>query len=314
MKFPIQNFKFPPAGASAGGGRCFRFPLSAFRFCRAFSLIEIMVVVALLSLIVVALMAVFSSTQRAFRSGVTQTDVMEGGRAAMDLMATDLHGVAPSGGVTNGPVNFAVLANSHAYYPLVQPLPGSAVLRTNLLNYFFVLSRQHTKWIGVGYVVDNTNGSTLYPLYRFYAETNLAAGPLSLFNSFSAAVAASQWNSMSHLIDCVVHLNLHAYDTAGGWINNATAPYTNAVNTRFFSVVYGEPQIYMFSNTVPAAVELEVGVLEDRARSRAESLPDNAPAAPPNDRRTLFLQSQAGAVHIFRTRVTVPNVDRTAYQ
>ncbi len=314
MKFHISNSKLPVVGASAVGGRRFRFPLSAFRFCRAFSLIEIMVVVGLLSLIVVALMAVFSSTQRAFRSGVTQTDVLEGGRAAMDLMAADLHGMTPSGGVSNGVVNFAALANYHAYYPLGQQLPGSAISRTNLLNYFFVLSRQHTKWTGVGYVVDNTNGSTLYPLYRFYAETNLAAGPLSLFLNFSNAVSASQWTNMSHLIDGVVHLKLHAYDTAGVWVNNATSLYTNASNTRFFSAVYGEPRIYMFSNTVPATVELEVGVLEDRALARAESLPNNAPAVPPNDRRTLFLQSQAGAVHIFRTRVTVPNVDRTAYK
>lgn len=45
-----------------------------------FSLIEILVVITLLSLIVVALMAVFNSTQTAFRSSVTQTDVLEGGQ------------------------------------------------------------------------------------------------------------------------------------------------------------------------------------------------------------------------------------------
>ena len=48
-----------------------------------FSLVEVLVVVSLLSLIVLALMAVFSSTQKAFRSAVTQTDVLEGGRAGM---------------------------------------------------------------------------------------------------------------------------------------------------------------------------------------------------------------------------------------
>jgi type II secretory pathway component PulJ len=44
----------------------------------------VLVVVSLLSLIVLALMAVFNSTQRAFRASITQTDVLEGGRATMD--------------------------------------------------------------------------------------------------------------------------------------------------------------------------------------------------------------------------------------
>ena len=52
----------------------------------AFTLIEVMVVVVLLSLIVIALMAVFNSTQSAFRASVTQTDVLESGRAAMDMI------------------------------------------------------------------------------------------------------------------------------------------------------------------------------------------------------------------------------------
>ena len=47
-----------------------------------------MVVVVLLSLIVYALMMVFSSTQAAFRASVTHAGVLDAGRAAMDLMAT----------------------------------------------------------------------------------------------------------------------------------------------------------------------------------------------------------------------------------
>jgi hypothetical protein len=70
----------------------------------------------------------------------------------------------------------------------------------------------------------------------------------------------------------------------------------------------------MFSNTVPAAVEFELGILEDHAVNRAESLPNNSPFPPPNDRRTLFLQNQAGSLHVFRQRVTIPNVDPSAYQ
>jgi type II secretory pathway component PulJ len=278
----------------------------------AFSLIEVLVVVSLLSLIVLALMAVFTSTQRAFRSAVTQTDVLEGSRAAMDLMTTDLRGLTPCDGMSNAvgscPVNFFVVANAVSYAPLVQSLPGSSMSRTNLLNYFFVLGRNNTTWTGTGYIVNTASDNPLYPLYRFYAETNTVNSPQVLFQQFASYIFNGQWTNMSHLVDGVVHLTVRAYDANGNWINNYYQPYTNALNTYFLPTAYGEQQLYMFSNAVPASVELELGVLEDRPLAHAESLPDNSAV------QTNYLAQQAGAVHLFRQRVTIPNVDPTAYQ
>ena len=211
---------------------------------RAFSLIELMVVMALLSLIVLALMAVFSSTQRAFRASVTQTDVLEGSRAAVDLITTDLRGLTPSDGMTNyydnagilhpGAVNFCALDNSYAscscsggtllYQPLQQSLPGTGAQRANVLNYFFVLGRNNVngrdRWTGTGYVVNATNTSPLYPLYRFYAETNIAMPPYSLYAAFINAVNQSQWTNMSHVLDGVVHLTVRPFDASGYWMTN----------------------------------------------------------------------------------------------
>lgn len=290
-------------------------PSTFNRFRRAFSLIEVLVVVSLLSLIVLALMAVFSSTQRAFRSAVTQTDVLESSRATMDMMSTDLRGLTPSDGVSNlsplavsCPVNLFVVANAVGYAPLVQSLPGSTAARTNLLNFFFVLGRNNTTWTGTGYIVDTTSASPLYPLYRFYAETNTANSPQLLYQQFASYISNAQWTNMSHLVDGVVHLTLRAYDTNGTWINNYSQPYTNIMNTCFLPVAYGEQQLYMVSNAVPASVELELGVLEDRPLAHAESMPLNSTA------QLNYLAQQAGAVHLFRQRVTIPNVDPTAYQ
>ncbi len=278
---------------------------------RAFSLVEVLVVVSLMSLIVLALMAVFTSTQRAFRASVTQSDVLEGSRAAMELMASDLRAMTPSDGVSNittGPVNFFVVANSYGYSPLTQTLPGSSVSRTNLLNYFFVLGRDNTKWTATGYIVDTTSTSPLYPLYRYYGETNVANSPQLLVNQFASYINSAQFTNMSHLMDGVVHLTVHAYDTNGAWINNSVYNYTNAQNTYFLSTAYGEPQLYMYSNTVPASVELELGVLEDRVLAHTESLPFHSVA------QSNYLSGLSGNVHIFRQRVSIPNVDPTAYQ
>ena len=290
---------------------------SALRNARAFSLVEILVVVSLMSLVVLALMAVFSSTQRAFRSSVTQSDVLEGSRATMEMIAADLRALTPSGGYSNAPnscpVNLFTVGNyyyDNTYTPLLQTLPGSSVKRENVLNYFFVLGRENTKWTATGYIVDNTSTSPLYPLYRFYSETNAMNSPQGLVDQFVNYINGKQWTNMSHLIDGVVHLTIHAYDTNGTWINNLSLPYyTNANNTLFIpsNYGYGIPQFYMFSNTVPAAVELELGVLEDHTLQRAESLPNAS-------LRAQYLSGQAGTVHLFRQRVTIPNVDPTAYQ
>ena len=289
---------------------------------RAFSLVEVLVVITLLSLIVLALMAVFNSTQTAFRASVTQTDVLEGGRAAMDVMTSDLRQMSPSGGDSNAfffgyfsqaPVNFYVNTNSNQ--PLVQSLPGSSAQRTNVLEDFFVLSRGNLNgrpaWIGVGYAVDPESPTDLNPLYRFYLTTNVAAAsPQTLFTNFTQAVLTGAITNWNRLLDGVVHLTVHAYDTNGVWMPNGYAfGYTNAPkNVLFLSSAWGETGFCMFSNTLPASVEVELGVLEDRTLRRAETWPNGSLA------QSNYLAQQVGKVHVFRQRVTIPNVDPAAYQ
>ncbi len=83
-----------PSLPAVGRGRC------------AFSLVEVLLVMALLSLIVLVLMTVFNSTQSAFRAGVTQTDVLEGGRVAMDMIVSDLKVMTPSGSLATIPAYY----------------------------------------------------------------------------------------------------------------------------------------------------------------------------------------------------------------
>ena len=318
MKFQVTSYHLRDIRRNQADGETFNYQLATCnRFRLAFSLVEVLLVVTLLSLIILALMNVFSSTQAAFRASVTQTDVLEGGRATMQMITDDLRGMTPSGDYSNvagttikDSVNFFSVANNYAYAPLIQSLPASTSMCTNLLNYFFLLNRNpehNNSWVGVGYIVDTASATAFYPLYRFHAETNATASPLTLYNAFSTAILNQQWTNMSHIMDGVVHLAVRAHDPHGNWINNNFLPYTNVVNTFFLAPAYGEAQFYMFSNTVPAAVELQLGVLEDRVLQRAESIPAyNA--------RTNYLWQQAGRVHIFRQLVTIPNVDPSAYQ
>jgi prepilin-type N-terminal cleavage/methylation domain-containing protein len=316
----------------------------------AFTLVEMLVTMALLSLIVLALMTVFNSTQNAFRASLTQTDILESGRNAMDLIAGDLAQMTPSyGNFTNGfgpsigneklnaPVNFYANLN---YYPsafnyesLVQSLPGTSTLRTNVLENFFILSRQNVNgspsWVGTGYVVDPASSPT-NALYRFTMTTSVINGdPLALFLTFSNAVNGETFSRLnnpfanttnwSHLMDGVVDLEVRPYDPNGFWMTNTVDLYNGRFitnqNTSFPLSLYLPADLRMinfsmYSNTVPASVEVELGVLEDNTLQRAESLPNVAPVYA----QTAYLSNHVGQVHLFRQRVWVRNVDPTAYQ
>ena len=279
----------------------------------AFTLVEILVVVVLMSLIVLALMAVFSSTQAAFRASITQTDVLEGGRAAMGLIKSDLESMTPSFGVSNGAVNFCVITNQYQYQsnsaPLVQSLTGSGSQRNNVLEKFFILTRQNTTWTGTGYVVDTTSTNYFNPLYRFSITTNVMARnvPAVLYTNFLNA----SFTNMSHLMDGVIHLTVRAYDPNGYWMTNVYEFYNGQFitnrNVWFSGPAWGEVSFYMFSNTLPASVEIQLGLLEDRTLQRAESIPVA-------NVRSNYLAQHAGQVHLFRQRFPIRNVDPAAYQ
>jgi type II secretory pathway pseudopilin PulG len=312
---------------SARGGR-------APRRCRAFSLIEILLVTVLLSLIMLALMAVFNSTQAAFRASVTQTDVLEGGRATMDLLASDFRQMTPSAGgnatlpvspnyppefisgeFIDAPVNFWL---SPPTVTVNQPLVGASnnQVRTNQVQSFFILSCVNNVWKGVGYFVDTNSTTAIYPLYRY--DSSVMPGrptPYQIFTNFMWLFAFESISDTNiyihHLLNGVVHLNVRAYDTNGIVLTNGYGIGQPMVidNTTFYPPAGGEVSMFMCSNTLPAAVEIQMGVLEDRTLSRASSFGLGSSLNYSN-----YLTQQAGKLHLFRQRVTIPNCDPTAYQ
>jgi type II secretory pathway pseudopilin PulG len=345
---PVQDSRFPSACARRHANgiarRSARFNVSTFqRFnarLSAFTLVEILVVLVLLSMIVLALMTVFSGIQRAFRASITQTDTLEGGRAAMDMIANDLATMTPSYGVSNiayisassgvtlqnnlnyppTPINFAatLAAFSSPPSPLVQPLLSSptGVMRTDILENVFILSKANLNgvpsWVGTGYSVSsNLPDGTLYPLYRFSMATNAASGAPGLYGLYTNFTALNYTNGAqwSHLMDGVVDLTARAYDTNGVWITNGyTFPQSTYVQNVFSlgSTFVGVSQSWFCSNAVPASVEIEMGTLEDHVLTHAESLG--------GANQSNYLGNSIGQLHIFRQRVWIPNVDLSAYQ
>jgi prepilin-type N-terminal cleavage/methylation domain-containing protein len=298
----------------------------------AFTLVEVLVSMAILVIIILGMMEVFTHTQTAFRANLTQTDVLESGRDVMDLIKSDLEEMTPSFGQTNnfannfqGAVNFYANANLN-YTPLIQSLVGVSsptIQRTNVLESFFILSRQNVNgsdcWVGTGYAVVTNSSSGLYSLYRFTTSPPypvMSRGPEYTFynnlafsnstNNFLSFFAAP--TNYSHLMDGVVALTVRAFDTNGVWMNlqNWQNGQVTNKNVEYLPLQSGEGGFYMFSNMLPASVEVEMGVLEDRTLQHAEGLSSAAV--------TNYLADHAGQVHIFRQRIPIRNVDPSAYQ
>jgi len=284
--------------------------------CLAFSLIEVLVVVALLSVIILGLVAMFSQTQRAYKLGTTQVDVLEGGRAVTDMLTRELTQMTPCH-VSNG-INFYVEL-AHAI-PFKQELPGNPLPgRTNLLEEMFFLTKENQTWTGIGYVVLTNRPGTAsweYPsagvgsLYRYSGQLPFGWSPALLFDGpITNAYRRTAFTNLVPVLDNVVHFKVRAYDAAGNWITNSFYTNTYVLPLAWNAPQYaaGEVEQYrFFSNVVPASVELEIGILEDRAADRARSIGDATA-------RGNFLAQQAGKVHLFRWRVPVRNVDPSAY-
>jgi len=320
--FPDHWSLVTPSTTSAGE---FRVPPSAFRVHHAFSLIEILVVIGLLSVIILGLLAMFNQTQRAFRTGMTQVDVLASGRAAAEMIARELSQITPAN-YTRDAVTFSAGIYFHSFPlspsvpPLLQPLPGTnnpAAQRTNVLEGMFFLTQENQtgepRWSGVGYWVANptTGGNPTEgwgTLYRFQANTafGVAPSPSLLYSNYYRADARK--NLSSRIIDGVVHFKVRAYDTNGVWITRRLKANTDVRGIPLNIMLPGEVEFYRFTNNaVPAFVEFELGVLEERALARVRSIPDSTT-------RSNYLAQQAGRVQLFRMRVPVRNVDPTAYQ
>jgi hypothetical protein len=322
-----------------------------------------MVAVGLMSFIVIGLLVVFSQTQKAFKAGLTQVDVLETGRIASDMMARELEQMAPalapdytnSSGAYVRTVNFFAGANPLMMgAPLRQGLPGTTsgatqLQRTNVVESFFFLSKVNQDWVGTGYAVIPDDTCTVNPsvgsLYR-YTNSRRGSGASLLYNDFLTnlvgALACPQATNMlanfQRIADGVVHLGVRTFATNGGPLfatnvfnypgNYAGAfmAYNDALHnadpsrnmqpvqirntfwTPVSSIPY-EGDSYFTSNAVPAAVELELGILEPAVGDRARAILSAGAAA-----QRQYLSNHVAQVHIFRERVPIRNVDFSAYR
>jgi len=274
---------------------------------RAFSLIEILVAVTLLTVITVGLLAMFYHTQRAFRIGTSQVDVLEGGRATLRMVALDLQEMYPSR--NDYVVNFQAVPSSPLQIDM--PLPNNAVME-NLLQDVSFLTRRGNEWTATSYRVHHANGAGA--LYRAVASTNIGtmvtnanfqpidqrltvsnlfarvsqrfASPYSVTNT--PRTPPTSGVIFDRIADGVVHFRVHAYDKKG-----IRLVETNSVYARNWN------ENYNFTNWVPEYVELELGILDPKAMKQFQAREDDSVKAQD------YLKKQGYRTHLFHQRVEI---------
>jgi prepilin-type N-terminal cleavage/methylation domain-containing protein len=248
---------------------------------RAFTVLELLVAISILAIIVFALYQMFHQTQKAMRGNVTQVDVMESGRAAMEMMARELSQIAPCKlqGATN--LYLGLFPPPPLAPELMPPAPfmqlemgGTAPLRTNMVHQFLFLRPQTNQWFATGYRVIGADGG-VGTLYRFSLHTNMhrlnAVDLTAPFWRFPITNAITRRVSTNYhrVADGVVHLRLTAYDFEGRRMGydttNGLTSYrvfqpsvANNPNVIMRQEVPGQSQMIFLNDAVPAALEIDI--------------------------------------------------------
>ena len=274
---------------------------------RAFTIVELLVAISILTLIVLVLYGLFDQVQKALHSNVAQIDVHEGGRAGMELMSREMEQMQAGNLLTN--VN---LFTRFSAIPYRQALLDAGADRVNALEEIFFLSLSNKHWIGTAYRVltlNTTNGTPMDfaktgvgTLCRLSTNAHVAdfRSP-SLFSQIMNDSATNLFK-FQRVIDGVIHFRVRAYDDSGRLItNNFNTNVLSGVivsNTVFNSAV---EYTYAFTNKgLPAYLEIELGVVEPQVAERYRSYPTANPTVASN-----YLARQAGAIHLFQQRVPV---------
>lgn len=264
---------------------------------RAFSLIEIMVAVTLLTFILVGLLAMFFQVQRAFRAGTTQADILEGGRATMSLIVRDLQEMTAS--QFPSVVNCAVFPSSGLNATIQTLTSGSE--RTNRLQDIVFLSRDGDQWTAIRYdVAFSSNGVGV--LKRFTESRNRDTLPWLTSNQIALAMQDVRGINpelsllTNAVLDGVVGLTFTPYHTNGLAYSNVVDAARVDIEGRRIDYPLGDFQF--FADQAPAYIDVELAVLEPNILPRFRARDDRATALD-------YLGRQVGKTHLFRQRVAL---------
>jgi len=221
---------------------------------RAFTLLELMVAVSVMTLVIYTLYALFNQTQMALRKNAAQVDVNEGGRAAMEMIVRELSQMETSGypAITD-PRTLLTYSGSKSFHSRITPGNSALLLayqsdaltpegddedlaegfRTNILQDFTFTGRGDSGFFVTSYrVIGATNGIGTLARYRTNGTLRVTApgqallNKTELFNRFFFDPIVSATNSLFEPIaDGVIHFRISPYDQLGRPLGHGSLYY-----------------------------------------------------------------------------------------
>lgn len=305
----------------------------------AFTVIELMLAVAIMGVIIYALYSVFSQTQRALRRSETGVDVAQRARAVMEMVGREIEQAQPTFGFWPSTTSTGLvflweinMMGGLEYPPRVQASSERTDIqpRTNFLHNIFFYNNKTNAWQAIGYrVIYVTNGVGV--LQRF--ETN-QFGYRPISNRLATAFINEPQTNITyhHIADGVIHLTFVPYDLQGqrlGWdtdnsdtnhytiirqrsngdviedfsdtnvVEKASAELREAFPVPVLSTNYTTAFRFK-SNALPAYIEMELGILEPEALEQYYLMVEEQ-----NANAADFLERQINKVHLFRQRIPI---------
>lgn len=319
-----------------------RFASAARR--HGFSVIELLLAVAIMTVIIIGLYTVFDATQKALRGTISQVDVLEGVRAASDLVGRELEGASqfPIPRYTNLYIARSPIAESVELQGLNESGPG--ILQTVLQDVFFH-TRLGDRYGAIGYWVGPLQTNATGPisvgrLYRF--ATNVTQVQIDRMSTFTGADDALQRNALlttfqsvqrlalsSPVMDGVVHFRVIAF-TPGGYplfpvgaeMSAAGQTYLQLMGRDLDNLVAAgvlHPDSYLAAVqevAPPVSVRCQFSdlsypqapiALEVELGVIEPQLVSRYTAIPVAAEARKFLARHAGQVHLFRQRIPLRN-------
>jgi hypothetical protein len=238
------------------------------------------------------------------RSNVSKVDVLEGGRATMEMISRDLEQMRASD------VRFATNLFLQLSAPqTIQVLPGEDEARVSAVQECFFLTKPGKYWEQYGYVVvPHRNLNVAQPvgtLYRIALSNHVSQ---FTSNSLSGLYLDNRDNMFLYgtntlfqrVTDGVVHFRVRVLDARGISHNLTNVVSTNVfMQVDPFSIVSQRELRYAFlDDALPATVEVELGILDPQAVGRLRSMPNPTMAGE-------YLSKQSGRLHLFHQRIPI---------
>ncbi|HJN89516.1 MAG TPA: prepilin-type N-terminal cleavage/methylation domain-containing protein [Verrucomicrobiota bacterium] len=221
---------------------------------RAFTILELLVAVSVMTLVIYVLYALFNQTQMALRKNAAQVDVNEGGRAAMEMIVRELSQMEVSGypAITDlqtqltysGSKSFLSRTTPDAT-PLLLAYQSEALtpegddedlaqgFRTNILQNFTFTSRGDSGFLVTSYrVIGATNGIGMLARYRTNGTLRVTSpgqvqfNKTDIFNRFYFdPIASAPSGVFEPITDGVIHLRITPYDHLGRALGHGSLFY-----------------------------------------------------------------------------------------